>query len=138
MCFECGEEGHFKNDYPKKKGDAKPNVKLKPKERAVQINLEETNKEVDTALGAFLVNYFTANILFDLRANYYFVSHKFGKILALPLCKLETTLLVEVSGKIIHVSDCMKNIFINLNGNRFHGELLPIEFNGVDVVLGMD
>ena len=32
----------------------------------------------------------------------------------------------------------MKNIVIDLNGNKFHEDLLPIELNGFDIVLGMD
>ncbi|XP_023763492.1 uncharacterized protein LOC111911959 [Lactuca sativa] len=45
---------------------------------------------------------------------------------------------VEVaSGEFIHVSNCIKNIIINLNGNKFHEELLPIKLNVFDIILGI-
>lgn len=77
--------------------------------------------------------------MFDSGANYSFISHKFYGRLALPIEKLDNALVVEVvSGKFIPVSDCIKNIVIDLNGNEFHKELLPIELNSFDIVLGMD
>ncbi|TKW69965.1 MAG: hypothetical protein DI543_29540, partial [Bradyrhizobium icense] len=53
--------------------------------------------------------------------------------------RVDDALLVEVaSGKFVPVSHRMKSILIDLNGNKFHEELLPIELNGFDIVLGMD
>ncbi|KAL7591466.1 hypothetical protein Lser_V15G32001 [Lactuca serriola] len=53
--------------------------------------------------------------------------------------KLDSVLVVEVSsGKFITISDCIKNIVIDLNGNNFHEELSPIELNGFDIVFRMD
>lgn len=103
------------------------------------MTLEAAKDEADVALGTFLVNTLPAQILFDSGANYSFISHEFGRKLALPDVRLDNSLLVEVaSGKFIPVSHRMKNILIDLNGNKFHEELLPIELNGFDIVLGMD
>lgn len=110
-----------------------------PKARAFQMTLEAANDATNVALGTFRVNVFPTNILFDSGANYSFMSHKFGGRLALLVDKLDNALVVKVvSGKFISISDCIKTIFINLNGNKFHDELLPIEFNGFDIVLEMD
>ena len=57
----------------------------------------------------------------------------------MPIDRLDNALLVEVaSGKFVPVSYHMKNILIDLNGNKFHEELFPIELNGFDIILGMD
>lgn len=126
-------------DCPKKKEAGRPNIPPKPKARAFQMTPEAVKEAADVASGTFIVNGLPANILFDSGANYSFVSHKFGGKLALPVEKLDNALIVEVaSGKFVPVSNCIRNIIINLNGNEFHEELLPIELNCFDIVLGMD
>ena len=126
-------------DCPKKKEVARPNVLPRPKARAFQMNLEASKDVADVPLGTFLVNRLPANVLFDSGANYPFISHKFGGRLALPVDTLDNDLVVEVaSGKFIPVSDCIKNIVINLNVNKFLEELLHIELNGFKIVLGID
>ncbi|KAL7618839.1 hypothetical protein Lser_V15G00017 [Lactuca serriola] len=103
------------------------------------MTLEAARDEANVTLGTFLINDLLANILFDSRANYSFILYKLGRRLALPVDKLDSDLVVEVdSGKFKPVSDCIKNIVINLNGNKFHEELFPIELNDFDIVLGMD
>lgn len=80
-----------------------------------------------------------ANRFFDSGANYSFITRKFGRRLTFPIDRLENVLIIEVaSGKFVHVGDCMKNIVIDLNRNKFHEELMPFELNGLDIVLGMD
>ncbi|XP_023737290.1 uncharacterized protein LOC111885250 [Lactuca sativa] len=116
-----------------------PNIPSRPKASAFQMTLEAARDEEDVTSSTFLVNELSANILFDSGENYSFISHKFGGGLALPVNKLDNALLVEVAnGKFITVSDCIKNIIINLNGNKFHEDLLPIKLNSFDIVLGMD
>ena len=139
VCFGCGEEGHIKANCPKNGGVPKLKAQQKPHGKVHAMKLEEAKEEANVASGTFLVNNFSANILFDSGANFSFISHEFGRKLALPLSKLKSTLLIEVaSGRLVPVNNIVKNIIINLNGNEFHEELLPIELNGFDVVLGMD
>ncbi|XP_052622334.1 uncharacterized protein LOC128127699 [Lactuca sativa] len=137
--YWCNEEGNISRDCSKKKEAARPNVPSKPKARAFQMILEAAMDATDVASCTFLVNELPANILFDSEANNSFISHKFGGRLVLHVDKLDNALVVEVvSGKFIPISNCIKNIVIDLNGNKFHVELLPIELNDFDVVLGMD
>ena len=85
------------------------------------MTLEAAKEEAYVTSGIFLVNEFPANILFDFGVNYSFISHKFGRRQALPADKLDNALIVEVaSGKFVPVSEYMKNIIIDLNGNKFH------------------
>ena len=98
--------------------------------------LEAAKDATYVASGTFLVNGLSANILFDSGANYSFISHKFGGRLAFPVDN--ALVIVVASGKFIPIGDCIKNIVINLNGNEFHEEMLPVELNGFDIVLGMD
>ncbi|XP_023749724.1 uncharacterized protein LOC111898008 [Lactuca sativa] len=125
VCYGCNEEGHTAKDCPKKKEATRPNIPPRPKARAFNMTLEAARDEADVAS--------------DPGANYSFISHKFGGRLAFPVDKLDNSLLVEVAnGKFISISNCIKNIVIHLNGNKFHEKFLPIELNGFDIVLGMD
>nr|KAJ0223223.1 hypothetical protein LSAT_V11C200069470 [Lactuca sativa] len=83
------------------------------------MTLEASKDEADVASGTFLVNELPAQILFDSGANYSFILHEFGRKLVLPVDRLDNALLVEVaSGKFVPVSHRMKNILIDLNGNK--------------------
>ncbi|XP_023758047.1 uncharacterized protein LOC111906520 [Lactuca sativa] len=121
VCYGCNEEGNIAKDCLKKKEAARPNVPPRPKARAFQMTLEAAREEADVASSTFLVNGSSANILFDSGSKYSFILHKFGRILALPVDRLDSALVVEVaSGKFIPVSECIRNIIINLNENIFH------------------
>ena len=103
------------------------------------MTLEATKDATDVAPHTFLVNRLSANILFGSGANYSFATQKFCGRLALPVDKLDNALVVGVAnGKFIYVTDFIKNIVIDQNGNKFHEELLPIELNGFYIIIGMD
>ena len=123
MCYGSGEEGHIAKGSPKKKEAAKPNMSSRPKERALKMTLEAEKEEANVTTCTFLVNDFPANILFNSRTNYSFVSLKFARGLALPADKLDSVLVVELTSlKFAPVSNCVENIVINLNGKKFHEE----------------
>lgn len=103
------------------------------------MTLEAEKEEANVTTCTFLVNDFPANILFNSRTNYSFVSHKFARGLALPADKLDSVLVVELTSlKFAPVSNCVENIVINLNGKKFHEELLPVKLNGFNIVLRID
>ena len=53
--------------------------------------------------------------------------------------RLPSALLVEAaSGKFVPIRKFMKNIVMDLNGNKFHEELLPYELNGFNILLGIN
>ena len=121
----------MQKDFPKKKEVAKPNVLQKPKVRAFQMTLEAAKDEADVSSGTFLVNDLADNILFDSGAKYYFISHRFGRRLAFPIDILYNALIFELtSGICLPISDCIRNIDIDLNRNKLYVELFPIELNG--------
>ena len=61
------------------------------------MTLEAAKAEANVTSGTFLANGFPANILFGSGVNYSFISHKFGRRLALPIDKLDSPLVVEVA-----------------------------------------
>lgn len=82
----------------------------KPKGRSYQMTLNEAREETDVASGTFLVNQITANILFDSRADYSFISHEIGRKLKLSPHMLSTPIMVEIiGGRNVTIKNRLKN-----------------------------
>ena len=69
-----------------------------------QINVEEVMDEPDAVIGTFLLNSFTAVVLFDTRASHSFISRTLVNKNGLP---------TETIGKTIRVSSPGGDMFVN-------------------------
>ncbi|KAL7599124.1 hypothetical protein Lser_V15G23434 [Lactuca serriola] len=139
FCFNFGEKGHMKVEFPKAKKVILGILPPKPKGRSYQMTLNEAKEESDIASHTFLVNQILVNILFDSRADHSFISHEFGRKLRLSPLRLSTPILVElVGGRNIPFRNRLEVVTIDVYGNEFHQELLPFELSEFDVILSMD
>ncbi|KAI3667584.1 hypothetical protein L6452_42650 [Arctium lappa] len=148
VCFECGEPGHMKRFCPKLVGGNGGNsvgstarVEQTPRapSRAFWMSAEEAKETADVVSGTFLVNSLPARVLFDSGATCSFVSDTFCKRFTIPISVLSDALVVEIAnGDQVVIRDCFCNCTIEIDGNLFGVDLLPMAIGGFDVVIGID
>ncbi|KAI3678050.1 hypothetical protein L6452_37329 [Arctium lappa] len=140
VCFECREPGHMKKDCPKlvggHRGDslgstARVDQPSRAPSRAFRITTEEAKETTDVVPGTFLVNSLSARVLFDSGATCSFVSDLFCKQFVLPISVLPDALVVEVAnGNQVIIRDCFCNCSLEIDGNSFGVDLLPMALGG--------
>ena len=107
--------------------------------RAFQMSVEEARETADVVSGTFLVNYLHARVLFDSGADRSFVSNSLCQRFTTPTTTLSEVLVVEVSsGELVVIRDNYEKCTIELDGEIFVIDLLPISLRSFDVVVGMD
>ncbi|XP_076943557.1 uncharacterized protein LOC143613831 [Bidens hawaiensis] len=131
-CFECGVIGHYWKDCPKFKGQ-------NTKGNAFEMNAKKAQKYSYVVTGAFLVNNHYANVLFDTRADLSFVSKQFEHPLGIEASKLDTKYSIELAnGNLMETIEFEHNCNILLANHKFDIDLLPVELDSFDIVVGMD
>ncbi|XP_076950779.1 uncharacterized protein LOC143623856 [Bidens hawaiensis] len=91
-CFECGNMGHYRKDYPKLR-------KQNAKGRAFEINAKKARKDPSIVTGMFLINRHYAYVLFDTGADLSFVSKQFEPLLGIESSKLDTKYSIELANR---------------------------------------
>ncbi|XP_076885127.1 uncharacterized protein LOC143534547 [Bidens hawaiensis] len=152
LCYNCYKPSHMKNDCPELRARngkvakglrSVENVKKleapKPQGRAFQITAEEAKAIPDVVTGTFLVNSLSAYVLFDSGASRSFVSKTFACHNSFSRSKLVNSLEVEiVSDKIFVISEVCRNCKINIQGEEYSINLIPINLREFDIIIGMD
>ncbi|KAI3747580.1 hypothetical protein L6452_10085 [Arctium lappa] len=127
ICFECRESGHMRKDCPKIVGGNRGNSfgsaarieqPSRAPTRAFRMTTEEAKETADVISGTFLVNFLPARVLFDSGATCSFVSDTF--------CEHSSPLV------------CLMGCALEIDGNSFGVDLLPMTIGGFDVVIGID
>ncbi|KAI3706750.1 hypothetical protein L6452_24692 [Arctium lappa] len=148
VCFECREPGHVKMNCPKLVGGYHGNsvgstarVEQPPRVpiRAFRMSTEEAKETADVVSGTFLVNSLPARVLFDSGATRSFVSNVFCKQFTTPVSVLPDALVVEIAnGDQVIIRDHFCDCTLEIDGNSFGVDLIPMAIGGFDVVIGMD
>ena len=103
-CFKCKNKGHYANDYPEKETEeakkAEETRKPNPfrKGHVNHVNVEELYDEPDAVIGTFLLNNFSALVLFDTGASHSFISRAFVDRNKIPLSTIERPMKVSSPG----------------------------------------
>ncbi|KAI3681175.1 hypothetical protein L6452_35960 [Arctium lappa] len=141
-CFECKAPGHMKRDCPKLKSGSTPEKKensSRVPDRAFQMTADEAKASADVVSGTFTLNSVPAHVLFDLGANFSFISESFRQKFAMPTTSLENALVVEIAdGSQVLIRDVLKKCALGIEGREFPIDLMPMIIGGFDVVVGMD
>ncbi|GKD46450.1 reverse transcriptase domain-containing protein [Tanacetum coccineum] len=88
-CHACGEKGHYRNQCLRANNNAHG--------RAYLLRDKNTHKDLNVAMGTFLLNQHLARVLFDLRADKIIVSISLASMLNVPPITLDTTYDIEMA-----------------------------------------
>ncbi|GJY87565.1 putative reverse transcriptase domain-containing protein [Tanacetum coccineum] len=133
--FDCGEQGHTRNRYPKK---VKQEEVGEARGRAYAIKDAEPQGP-NVVTGTFLLNNRYASVLFDSGSYRTFVDTRFSSMLDIDPVKIDTSYEVELAdGRVVSTNTILKGYTLNFVNYLFEINLMPIELGTFDVVIGMD
>nr|GEZ16064.1 putative reverse transcriptase domain-containing protein [Tanacetum cinerariifolium] len=93
----------------------------------------------NVVMGTFLLNNCYASMLFDSGADRSFVSTTFSALLDVAPSTLDTSYAVELSdGRISKMNIILRGCTLGLLGHPFNIDLMPVELDSFDVIIGMD
>ncbi|GKE30423.1 reverse transcriptase domain-containing protein, partial [Tanacetum coccineum] len=140
-CYECGEKGYYRSDYPKLKNRnyGNKNGTNEARGRAYALGGGEANLNSNVVTGTFLLNNRYASILFDLGVDRSFVSTTFSTLINVIPSTLNVSYAVELAdGRVTETNVILRGCTLGLLGHPFNIDLMPIELGSFDVIIGMD
>ncbi|XP_022019754.1 homeobox protein 2-like [Helianthus annuus] len=162
-CYQCGNEGHFKKDCPQLNQNANNNNGGNRQNnnggnnnghngvnngnnggngargRVFTLGAGDARNDGNVVTDTFSVNGIFASILFDFVADWSYVSLEFGRQLGITPTPLKNKHVVELAdGKSIEALHVLLGCKLDLLGQVFDIDLLPITLGSFDIVVGMD
>ncbi|GKB77801.1 putative reverse transcriptase domain-containing protein [Tanacetum coccineum] len=140
-CFECGAQGHFKRECPKLKNNNHGNQggNGNAPAKVYAVGHAGTNPESNIVTSKFLLKNRYASVLFDNDADRSFVSTTFSSQIDTTPSTLDHYYDVELADeRIIRLNTIIQGCTLNLLNHSFNIDLIPIEVDSFDVIIGMD
>ena len=137
-CFKCKKTGHYANDCPERKVEEARKPNPFQKGHVNHVNVEEIHDEPDAVIGTFMLNNFTALVLFDTGASHSFISRTFVDRNKIPLSTIEIPMKVSSPGGKMIASFGCRELSLRFGAHIFPTSLIVLESQGLDVILGMD
>jgi hypothetical protein len=106
--------------------------------RVNHVAVEDAQAASDIIIGMILINDNGAIVLFDSGASHSFVAANFVQKHNLPLVMLKNRMIVSSLGGDMHARHVCSKVRIRIRGVEFLANLIVLESNGIDVILGMD
>nr|GEY93042.1 putative reverse transcriptase domain-containing protein [Tanacetum cinerariifolium] len=130
---DCGEQGHTKNRCPRK---VKQEEVGEVRGRAYTIK-DVGPKGPNVVTGMFLLNNRYAFVLFDSGFDRSFVDTRFSSMLSIDPVKIGASYEVELAdGRVVSMNTILKGCTLNLVNHIFEIDLMPIELDTFDVIIG--
>jgi hypothetical protein len=150
-CFNCGSSSHFIKNCPQPRKSSQGqtsnlNSKGKGKEQTVQVRqgrvnfttLSELPEGAPIMTGTFIIHHQPAVILFDSGATHNFISPKFGTKVGLHFYHTKGTYMIATPGGKIASNQICRYVRIQLGSNLIKTNLILLNVEGLDILLGMD
>ena len=152
-CWNCGQKGHYSSacTQPKKAGPlgqgnvrGAASVTSPPARGNAQhgrvnyVNAEDAQNAADVLLGTFLANSVPAIMLFDSGASHSFISSQFALSHSLAQTELSPPMIIHAPGSDLRAESFCPQIELIIGGHLFLANLILVNSNGLDVILGMD
>jgi hypothetical protein len=150
-CFNCGSPSHFIKDCPEPRRSSQgqtssSNNKGKGKKQVVQVRqgrvnfttLSELPEGAPIMTGTFSINHQPVIILFDSGATHSFISSKCGTKVGLNFYPTNGAYMIATPGSKISSNQIYRKVPIQLGSNLIKIDLLLLDLEGMDVLLGMD
>ena len=102
------------------------------------VSVEEIEAQPDVVIGKFFVKSFTALVLFDTGASHSYISRGFVDKLKLPTLALRSPMLVSSPGAEYMARLWCDRLPLRIGNYLFPSDLIVLESQGLDVILGMD
>nr|GEY47253.1 putative reverse transcriptase domain-containing protein [Tanacetum cinerariifolium] len=107
--------------------------------RAYGVGTAGGNPYANVVTGTFLLKNRCASIVFDTGADKSFVSTAFSSLININLSTLDYSYDIELAdGKIIEVNTIIRGCTLNFLNHPFNIDLMPVELDSFDVIIGMD
>jgi hypothetical protein len=148
-CFNCGSVDHFIRDCPRPK---KPNQgqsstqrnQNKGKKPMMQIRqgrinfttLAELPDGAPVMSGIFSIHHKLVVTLFDSGATHSFISNSCGNRIGLDLCPTQGSYMISTPGGKITSNQMVKSVPIQLGSQVIKTDLVLLNLEGIDVILG--
>ena len=141
VCFNCYKTGHKRSECPdlREERKGKQQEVPKPKGRAFQVTAAEAKSLPDAVTGTFLINSLPALVLFDSGATCSFISSRFVNHPSFVSMRMTSPLEVEVANdRSFLVFEIFRDCVLEINGERFMIDLIPMPMGEIHVIVGMD
>ena len=102
------------------------------------VTAEDAQNAPEVLMGTFLVNSVPAIMLFDSGASHSFVSSKFALSQHLEQTVLTSPMIIRAPGSNLRAISFCPQISLIIGGHPFLANLILVNSDGLDVILGMD
>jgi hypothetical protein len=155
-CYNCEEKGHYTNrcSNPRTHANQTITATLVPTSgansipiaakqnyahgRVSHVAVEEAQEASNVVTRMFLVNDTSAVVLFHSRALDSFISTAYVEKHNLPLALLKCQMIVSSLGGDMPAWQLCPKVNLKIRGVDFIANLIVLESNGIDIILGMD
>jgi hypothetical protein len=148
-CFNCGSADHFIRDCPQPKklnqgqssNQSNQNKGKRPmmQVRQGQVNFTTLAELPDGARvmsGTFSIHHKQVVTLFDSGATHSFISNNCGTRIGLDFCPTKGSYMISTPGGKITSDQMVKNMPIQLGSKEIRTDLILLNLEGIDVILG--